>query len=120
MSKILYCGMDVHKDTVMVAVLPEGAKEPTKIVQLMHDERKLKRWFARLADEGEIRACYEASGAGYVLQRQMSEWGHACEIIAPSLIPRRPPLNSFIFSLDIALFRGLNTISQAVVWGLGL
>jgi len=90
MSKILYCGMDVHKDTVMVAVLPEGAKEPAKVVQLMHDERKLKRWFGRLAGDGEIRACYEASGAGYVLQRQMSEWGHACEIIAPSLIPKRP------------------------------
>ncbi len=90
MSRILYCGMDVHKDTVMVAVLPEGAKEPTKVVQLMHSERKLKRWFGSLAQDGEIRACYEASGARYVLQRQMSEWGHACEIIAPSLIPRRP------------------------------
>ena len=74
----------------MVAVLPEGAKEPTKVVQLMHDERKLKRWFGSLTQDGEIRACYEASGAGYVLQRQMSEWGHACEIIAPSLIPKRP------------------------------
>lgn len=89
MSEIIYCGMDVHKDTVMVAVLEESAQEPTKVVRLLHDERKLKRFFARLAEGGEIRACYEASGAGFVLARQMRKWGHACEIIAPSLIPKR-------------------------------
>ena len=38
----------------------------------------------------EVRACYEASGAGYVLERMIRGWGHACEIVAPSLIPRRP------------------------------
>ncbi len=37
-----------------------------------------------------IRTCYEASGAGYVLERTIRSWGHACEIVAPSLIPRRP------------------------------
>ena len=43
-----------------------------------------------MAKRGEIRACYEASGAGYVLHRAMREWGYACEVIAPSLIPTRP------------------------------
>jgi len=38
----------------------------------------------------EVRACYEASGAGYVLHRALREWGYACEVIAPSLIPKRP------------------------------
>lgn len=90
MSGIIYCGMDVHKDTVMVAVLEETAQEPTKVVRLLHDERRLKRFFARLSQQGEIRACYEASGAGFVLARQMAEWGHRCEIVAPSLIPKRP------------------------------
>jgi len=31
-----------------------------------------------------------AGGCGYVLQRAMKEWGVACEVIAPSLIPVRP------------------------------
>jgi len=39
---------------------------------------------------GEIHACYEASGAGYVLHRALREWGYACDVIAPSLIPQRP------------------------------
>ncbi|MEO7648587.1 MAG: hypothetical protein ABIV11_10215 [Gemmatimonadaceae bacterium] len=45
---------------------------------------KLRRFMERLAGEGEIRSCYEASGAGYVLQRGMKEWGYSCEVIAPS------------------------------------
>jgi transposase len=42
-----------------------------------------------VACDGELRACYEASGAGYVLHRAFAEWGYACEVIAPSLIPQR-------------------------------
>ncbi len=33
---------------------------------------------------------YEASGAGYVLHRAIEEWGYTCDLIAPSLIPKRP------------------------------
>ena len=88
-SKV-YVGMDVHKDTVMVAVLPEGAPEPTVVKRLPNELTRLKRWLARISRQGEIRACYEASGAGYVLERALREWGHRCEIVAPSLIPRRP------------------------------
>ena len=36
-----------------------------------------------------MQACYEASGAGYVLHRALRDWGDACEVIAPSLIPKR-------------------------------
>ena len=87
---ILYVGMDVHKDSVMIAVLPAAASEPTRVERLPNDPKKLQRFFARLAGDGEIRACYEASGAGYVLHRALTAWGVACEIIAPSLIPTRP------------------------------
>ena len=83
-------GMDVHKDTVMIAVLPEDADMPTIVKQLPNEEAKLRRFLARVAEDGELRCCYEASGAGYVLHRAVEGWGHACEVIAPSLIPTRP------------------------------
>ena len=86
----VYVGMDVHKDSVMIAVLPEGAPEPTLVKRLSHDPRRLRRMLDRLGREHEVHACYEASGAGYVLERKIRSWGHACEIVAPSLIPRRP------------------------------
>lgn len=87
---ILYLGMDVHKESVTIAVLPADAAAPTRVERLPNDLVKLKRFQDRLAETGEIRACYEASGAGYVLQRAMREWGYACEVIAPSLIPTKP------------------------------
>jgi transposase len=90
MSKKLYVGMDVHKESVVLAVLPEDAQEPTVERRLANEKRKLRRFFERLRREGEIRACYEASGAGYVLQRAMKEWGLHCDVVAPSLIPTRP------------------------------
>lgn len=86
----IYIGMDVHKDSTTVAVLPEGAKAPTRVERLSSDLQKLRRFLDRLAKEGELRCCYEASGAGYVLQRAMRDWGYQCEVIAPSLIPKKP------------------------------
>ncbi len=87
---IIYLGMDVHKESITIAVLPEGAKTPTRLDRLPNDLPKLKKWLDRIARDGEIRACYEASGAGYVIHRAMKEWGYSSEVIAPSLIPKRP------------------------------
>jgi transposase len=87
---IIYLGMDVHKDSITIAVLPHAAKQPTRVDRLPNDLAKLRRWLERAAREGELRSCYEASGAGYVLHRALREWGYACDVIAPSLIPKRP------------------------------
>ena len=87
---IIYLGLDVHKDSVTIAVLPGAATAPTRIDKFPNDFAKLRRVFERHAKDGEIRACYEASGAGYVLQRAMQGWGYHCDVIAPSLIPVKP------------------------------
>lgn len=89
-TSIIWIGMDVHKDTVMVAVFEDRRSEPEVVQQLPNEPRKLRRCFERWAKRGEVRSCYEASGAGYVLHRDITEWGYDCEVIAPSLIPVRP------------------------------
>ncbi|MDQ6768871.1 MAG: hypothetical protein M3Z54_02665 [Gemmatimonadota bacterium] len=66
---IIYIGMDVHKDSITVALLPGDAKAPTRLERLPNDLPVLKKWLARVARAGDLRACYEASGAGYVLHR---------------------------------------------------
>jgi len=81
--------MDVHQDSVMVAVLPEGAAVCEEVRELPPDLAKIRRLFAKLSKRGTVQACYEASGCGYVLQRALAKWGIACEVIAPSLIPVR-------------------------------
>ena len=86
---IIYLGMDVNKESITIAVLPADAKTPTRLERLPNDLPKLKRWLDRAARDGEC-ACYKASGAGFVLHRARRQWGYACEVIAPSLIPKRP------------------------------
>ena len=85
-----WVGLDVHKDSVTAAVFRNRDAEPLRVDRLPYDLRKLRRYFQRLQAEGTVRACYEASGAGYVLQRCLTEWGIECHLAAPSLIPRRP------------------------------
>ena len=80
----------MHKETVTIAVLPAEAKAPTRIDTYPNDFAKLRRVCERHAKDGELRACYEASAAGYVLQRAMQGWGDHCDVIAPSLIPVKP------------------------------
>jgi transposase len=87
---IIYIGMDVHKESITLALLPAGAKTATRVDRLPYDHAKIKRYLERVGREGELRTCYEASGAGYVLHRALQEWGYACDVIAPSLIPKRP------------------------------
>ena len=74
-ATIIYLGLDVHKESVTIAVLPRGAIAPTRVERLPNDLAKLRRFRERLRAQGEVRACYEASGAGYVIQRAMATWG---------------------------------------------
>lgn len=88
--RIITVGMDVHQESIPLAVLPDDAPTPTRIDRLPNDLAITPSVLRQLAEQGELRVCYEASGAGYVLQRAMHEWGYACDVIAPSLIPTKP------------------------------
>jgi hypothetical protein len=52
---IIYLGLDVHKDSITLAVLPADAPAPTRVDRLLNDLPKLKRDLARLAAEGILR-----------------------------------------------------------------
>jgi len=47
---IIYLGMDVHKDSITIAVLPATAKSPTRLERLPNDLPKLKRFRAVMRD----------------------------------------------------------------------
>lgn len=49
----------------------------------------LRRLLARHREPGLIRTCYEASPTGYDTHRLVTNLGIACDVIAPSLIPKR-------------------------------
>lgn len=89
MDPITYVGLDVHADSITGAIVREESQN-VEVIELSSDLNKILRLFRRLADKSPVRARYEASGASFVLQRVLSNDGFPCDVIAPSLIPRRP------------------------------
>ena len=55
---IIYLGMDVHKESITIAVLPEAAKTPTRLERLPNDLPTLKKWLARVERDHAIEALY--------------------------------------------------------------
>ena len=56
-----------------------------------HTPGAVRRLVTKLAGKyRRLLFCYEAGPTGYGLQRQISDLGHDCAVIAPSLIPKRP------------------------------
>ena len=89
MNQYIWIGLDVHVESITAAIL-EGDRSDAEVVKLSGDLMKVRRLFRRLSKKGAIRACYEASGAGFVLHRVLTRDGFHCQVIAPSLIPRKP------------------------------
>jgi transposase len=89
MSKMIWVGLDVHKNSTTAAIL-EGDARDGEVVRLSADLNELRKLFRRLGAQGTVKACYEASAAGFVVHRVLERDGFPCEVIAPSLIPTRP------------------------------
>lgn len=81
--------MDVHKNTISVAVLEPGSTSPV-VDKISSDDEMVRRLVARFPDPRRVWACYEAGPTGYELSRVLRSAGMRCEVIAPSLIPSRP------------------------------
>ena len=79
---------DQHAQSVVAAVLEPGASEPA-IQALAADLPSIGRFVSRIAKHATVRCCYEAGPCGFSLQRFLTTAGIACDVIAPSLIPRR-------------------------------
>src|ERR1700729_1564580 len=89
---ITYAGLDVHKDTIAVALAEAGLRgEVREHGKIPNTPAALKALTVKLATaRRELRLCYEAGPCGYGIQRQLTEAGHECAVVAPSLIPRKP------------------------------
>ena len=89
---ITYVGLDVHKDTISVALADGGKRGDVRAFgQIVNTPTALARMLAKLSQPGRtLKFCYEAGPCGYGIQRQLSAAGHDCVVVAPSLIPRKP------------------------------
>ena len=88
-----YIGLDVHKETIVVAVARAGREAPESRREIANKPKTVARLVERLSQEFDgavLLFCYEAGPCGYGLYRQLLELGHDCEVVAPSLIPKKP------------------------------
>jgi transposase len=85
-----FVGLDVHKDSIVMAVAEAGSRNPGRLVgRMAHDVPKVVKALAKLGAPAEVHVVYEAGPTGYGLQRALASKGYRCEVIAPSLIPKR-------------------------------
>ena len=88
-TKTLYVGLDVHKDSIVVAVAEEG-REPARVVGTVpYDMKALRKVLDKLGPRSAVRCCYEAGPTGYGLARHLKFEAWTCEVIAPSLVPKK-------------------------------
>jgi transposase len=91
MNKIVhYIGLDVHKETIAVSIAPQNSTEVRRYGIIGGTLDAMDKLVKKLAQQNvELRFAYEAGPCGFVLCRHLCNKGIHCEVIAPSLIPKK-------------------------------
>jgi transposase len=88
-EKLRFLGMDVHAETIAVAVAePDG--EVRSLGTIANREDSVRTFIRKLGSPEQLRACYEAGPTGFVLYWQLTQLGIKCDVVAPSLVPKKP------------------------------
>ena len=80
--------MDVHADTIAVAVA-DGDGAPAYYGEIENTPNAVAKLMKKLARDAKVRACYEAGPCGYRIYWQLAQLDIHCDVIAPTLIPKK-------------------------------
>jgi transposase len=85
----LYVGMDVHADSIVIAVAETGRDGEIRLHSTLGgDMHSLERTLRKLALTRTLRVCYEAGPCGFTIARRLIKMGLDCVVVAPSLTPK--------------------------------
>lgn len=85
-----YVGLDVHKETIAVSVADSDGGDVRFYGQIANTPDAIAKMVKALTKGGaKLSFCYEAGCCGYVIHRQLTELEQVCQVIAPSLTPRK-------------------------------
>jgi len=86
MKTVRFVGLDVHAQTIAVAVAEVGG-EVRSVGVIPNDPQAIQRVLKKLGKAEQLRVCYEAGPTGYALYWQLTRLGVHCEVVAPTLVP---------------------------------
>jgi transposase len=79
--------MDTSMREIVCGVLQPGREVPA-VERIPNDEESVRRLIGKLGSRRSLSVCYEAGPSGYELHRLLVSMGVACQVIAPSLVPK--------------------------------
>lgn len=83
-----FVGLDVHADTIAVAVAENGRDGEVRSLGIVPNRPEaIRKLVHRLGGTKGVKACYEAGPTGYALYWQLQKLGIETEVIAPTLVP---------------------------------
>jgi len=87
-----FVAFDVAKTKHAVAIADGGRGSEVRFLgEVTNSPTAVERLIRKLSGRyGKLHFCYEAGPTGYGLYRQITALGHACLVVAPALIPKRP------------------------------
>jgi transposase len=89
-KKVHYIGLDVHKETIAVSIAPQNSTEVRRYGIIGGTLDAVDKLLKKLGGEDlELRVVYEAGPCGFVLCRHLRSRGIHCDLVSPSLIPKK-------------------------------
>jgi len=85
-----FVGLDVHKDSVAIAVADSGRAAPRFIGTTGPLISEVAKALEHLGPAEHTLIAYEAGPCGYPLARELAARGYRCEVIAVAKMPRKP------------------------------
>ena len=91
-SSTLFIGLDVHKDSIAVAYVPQDhGAEVTFLGSVGTRHADIDKLIRKMQSKAQhLIFVYEAGPCGSWLYRYLSKKGYDCWVVAPSLIPKKP------------------------------
>jgi transposase len=90
-SSTLYIGLDVHKESITVAYVANAHDaDVTFLGAIGTRQADIDQLVRKLHSKAKhLVFVYEAGPCGYWLYRYLTQKGHVCYVVAPSLIPKK-------------------------------
>ena len=89
MSNVRCVGLDVHEQSITIAIAEPGDAPPVVLRRIEHNVNELLKTLHGLRHSGKtVKVAYEAGSQGFALWHRLKKEGFVCQVIAPSRIPK--------------------------------